>query len=247
MTVELLKIIKEHFELFQKRINEENQQLKKLYEDKQVLNYIKLYRYFYPHAIQNIKLDEDIMDGVLVHHSIHKKHDSIYIDNGTYLITSTDPKSLGTTSRLIRESDLEYVKNIIKNNTNPLIKQSIYHDYISLESGLCCETISEKNNTIIKLPSLIKKESEITSIESDEKIDWIKTNSIYQSLEEEYLCRFNVLRSQFFLKLIKENPESVLEYYRNPKNWNEIDKNVDDYYRKKGLYKEKVIEKVKSL
>lgn len=247
MTVELLKIIKEHFELFQKKINEENEQLKKLYEDKQVLNYIKLYRYFYPHVIQTLKLDEDIMDGVLIHHSVNRKDDSIYIDNGTYLVTSTDPKSLGTTSRLIRESDLGYVKNIIENNTNPLIKQSVFHDYISLESGLCCETLLGENNTIIKLPSLIKKESEITSVESDEKIDWIKTNSFYQNFDEEYLSRFNVLRSQFFLKLIKENSESVLEYYRNPKNWNEIDNNIDDYYRKKILHKESVIEKIKNL
>ena len=121
------------------------------------------------------------------------------------------------------------------------------HDYTSLESGFCYETITKENATIIKLPSLITKELEITSIQSDEKIEWIETNSIYRSFDDKYLCRFNVLRSQFFLKMIKENPDFVLEYYRNPENWMEIDKNVDDYYMKKTLYKKEIIKKIKNL
>lgn len=246
MPIELLKILKEHFELFQKRLNEENEQLRKLYEDKQILNYLKLYRYYYPHVIKDFNFAEDAMDGVLVHHRIDEKYDNFYIDNGLYLTTCTDPKGLGSTSRLIKESDLSYINNVIENNTNPLINQTIYHEYIGLESGLESKIIDE-NKTIIKLPSLLKEESEITRIEDDKKIDWTKVNATYLTQNNEYLDRFCVLRAQYFLRMIEEKPEDVIAYYKNIENWAEIDKNIDKYYLKKKKNKERVFTKIQNL
>lgn len=247
MPIELLKLLKEHFELFQKTLNEENEKLKKLYEDKQVLNYLKLYRCYRPHIIQTFYFEEDAMDAVLIHHRIDKDYDSIYIDNGLYLVTSTDPKGLGSTARLIKESDLEYINKIIKNSSNPLVKQNIMHDYIGLESGLCNKNITVENKTIIKLPSLTKKEEEITPIQNDTKIDLKKVNATYLDENKEYLSIFAVLRAQFFLKMIEENPEDVLAYYRNMDNWSQIDKNIGNYYIKKKKNKELVIKKIQNL
>ena len=248
MPIELLKKFKRYFELCQKRYNEENEQLRKLYEDKQVLNYLNLNRnYFEPHVIKDFYFAEDVMDIVLFHHRIDKKYDNFYIDTGLCLTTATDPCGLGSTSRLIKESDLLYINNVIDNNTNPLINQTIYHDYVGLESGHCISKITYENKTIIKLPSLLKKESEITLTEDYKKIDWPYVNAAYLTQNDEYLSRLRVLRAQYFLRMIEENPEEVIAYYKNIENWAEIEENIDKYYLKKKKDKEKVYTKIQNL
>lgn len=274
MQIEFLKMLKKHFEAFRKISQEENKKLKEFYEDKQVLNYIKLlYSECHNESefIMPLILEEDDMLGALIHHGVYDEN--IYIDAGLYLLTSTDSQKIGTTKRLINIADIEdikYINNNIKYNSNSLINQTMLHEYIGLETGMVKTIVEDENTatsdlnsilkgkslinpTIVKLPSLIKKELEITPIRDEIKTDFSEFKAYYMGDEIEYYkqnhlkYRFAILRAQFFLRMIKENPDEILEYYKNIENWEKIEKNVDNYYLKKKKYKEKIIKKLDNL
>lgn len=63
--------------------------------------------------------------------------------------------------------------------------------------------------------------------------------------ENDYMFKFLVLRAQFFLKMIYENPDKVLEYYRDINTWPLIDQNAENYYIEKKKMKQKNNRKVK--
>ncbi len=245
MNIGLLEKIKTYFEVSKSFRDEENCKLEKLYKNKDVLNYLKICLKKSCSDIHTLSLPEDVMDGVLINYTIDDC-DNIYIDMGSYLVTKTDPKGINSNLRLIKESDVEYINNIIDKCNNPLVKQRIFHEYVGLESGCYTETKPEGNSTIIKLPSLIEKEMEITSIQDDSKLDLLKTKVYYyDELDQKYMSRFRVLRAQFFLKMIEGNPENVLDYYKNPDNWPMIEQEIDNYYLKKKNNENDIIVKAK--
>ena len=57
----------------------------------------------------------------------------------------------------------------------------------------------------------------------------------YKFNEYDYDYKYEIARSQFYMMLMKENMKYVLEYYSNMKNAIEIEKNIDEYIKKKQL------------
>lgn len=232
MNLKILKILKEHFELMKVNVDSKNKNLEKLLEDKVLIEKCRMIKLGI--SLPDFSLDEDVMRSVLVHHNTSSIGEKIYIDCGSWVLTGMDPRMLNCSVTYIKESDIEYVKNIIENNNNPLIYQSLVHEYYDLISGLSNYDIPSENELIIKPPSLIERENSIPSYK--EKIDY-KEPGMWEKLGKSMLkvddIDYTILRSQFYLRLIKENPEEVINYYKDIDNWPVIEENVQKYYVKK--------------
>ena len=228
MELSTLITIKKHFEFLKSIQESKNENITKLLNDDEFIEqFKKIYTQDFC-KLGNIKLDEDIMSDVLVCHGSSTK-EKIYIDEGTWLSVTTDPRWLNSMGRRIRQSDIEYVKSIFEENSNLLIHYSINPSYYELIGGHIVNETTDGNITIIKPPSLINIENNLPFYKDEINTkDW---KSIGYATYDEH-DDHSILRAQFYLKLINENSEEVLEYYKDSNNWNEIEENVKKYAAK---------------
>lgn len=240
-TLVTINAIKKHFGFLKPIQESKNENITKLLNDDAFIEqFKKIYAQDFC-KLGNIKLDEDIMSDVLACHG-SSTGEKIYIDEGTWLSITTDPRWLHSMGRRIRKSDIEYVKSILEENSNPLIHYSINPCYYELIGGHIVNETTEDNSTIIKPPSLISIENNLSSYEDEIKTkDW---KSIGYATYDEH-DDHSILRAQFYLKLINEDPEEVLEYYKDSNNWMEIEENVKKYAAKSKSINDEVRSKLK--
>lgn len=224
-TLNALKTIKKHFEFLKTIQESKNENITQtLNSDEFIEQFKKLYGQDFC-KLGNIKLDEDIMSDVLVCHS-SSNGEKIYIDEGTWLSVTTDPRWLKSMGRRIRQSDVEYVKSIFENHSNPLLYYSINPSYYELVSGHIINEVPANNSTIIKPPSFITVENNLPYYKDEINTkDWKSVGYATYDEHDDH----SILRAQFYLKLISEEPDEVLHYYRDANNWAEIEENVNNY------------------
>lgn len=221
-----LKQLKEYFLLVKEKIDNEKEILESTLGNDAVLKYIRITN-AYPKG-RVLMLDEEIMAQVLINFGFQDEN-NIFIDQGINLNYEPNKTSYIGDQRLINESDLEYVNKHIKNNTNPLVNLKVSHSYYGLESGLINRIPNPNDSTIIKLNGLKDYEKRITPLKDDENPN-LKSVMLKYDGEPEKL---HIIRGQFYLRLIKENPEEVINYYKDIDNWTTIEENVQKYYVKK--------------
>ena len=209
---EAIKIIKEEY----KGKANQARELSRILETKSVKRYMDIMSYEYP----IIAFEEDIMSDILKKHWI--EHNSrVLLNTGLYFIADED--SIYESRRLIKESDRLYIKKKMEDNPRDYIGMfitNICYDLIRGGSKIYCNS----DNSII-LPSL---QEFINNLD-----DYPSKN--YKFNEYDYDYKYEIARSQFYMMLMKENMKYVLEYYSNMKNAIEIEKNIDEYIKKKQL------------
>ena len=207
----------ELFELkneYERKLEKQNR-LERLLDSKKVREYIDLLEYSVPKIYSN----DEIMKELLKTRKIKNSH-SIYINNGLYYTFSE--LRLGNWNkekRLIKITDID--REPLSKEENLMSK--IENDFYNLESGKK-ETASRANNDIIiTLPSMAKR------IENLKPFDGSLNNEerIYDSnLDNE------ILRTKFFLRLMNNRLEDIISYYSNPRNWQQIDNELEEYKQK---------------
>lgn len=207
-----------------KQEQKKKKEIIKLLNTRSVIRYINIMDY----EIPTIELDEDIMLRILKNVLITS--DDIYINNGIYVIYDED--SQYEERVLLKPDDLngEVIKKQLERSI--IMKHDIENIYYVLDTGKIKYTPYneqvQENHIVIMLPSTKEK------IENLGEYDG--TNGCIHS-QGRHFNRFSrdyeILRSQYFISLMNEEENKVLEYYSNENNLAEIENNLNKYYKMK--------------
>ena len=213
---------KEQLKLIIKEYKEKEKERKELIK---LLNTKSVNRYIEMMGLEKTmpSLQEDIMGNILEKYKLKSEKEIVFYE-GIYLITDED--SIFENHELLQESDIERTEEKIENDWIKYRDAYITRYYYDLISG---EELYGKYDKTITLPSVKRI---INLSEEDEEI---KKSEIYDYYEDYSLAVYRVLRNQFFIMLSNNSYKSVMDYYTDDSNLDEIDERVENYFKQKKL------------
>ena len=213
---------KEQLKLIIKEYKEKEKERKELIR---LLNTKSVNRYIQMKGLEKTLPDfqEDIMENILKKYQLESEKEIIFYE-GIYLITDED--SIFENHELLQEKDIERTEEKIEKDWIKYRGAYISRYYYDLISG---EELYGKYDKAITLPSVKRI---INLSEDDEEI---KKTEIYDYYHFHSIEVYKVLRNQFFIMLSNNSFKSVMDYYRDDSNLDEIDEKVENYFKQKKL------------